>query len=63
MDQKAEIRSYIKYRTRLNIGPKLVYDELFRFYESNAVSLRTVLRWAQKPIRRFVAKRYFESLQ
>ena len=40
MDQKAEIRSYIKNRI---IDPK--YDEHCRIDGSNAVSLHTVLRW------------------
>ena len=44
MDQNmAKIRSYIKNRTRLSIGPKLIY-ELCRIYGSNAVSAPTVLR-------------------
>ena len=43
MDQKAEIRSNIKNRIRLNIDP--IYDEHCRIDGSNAVSLHTVLRW------------------
>ena len=43
MDQKTEIRSYIKCRIRLNIDSKQIYNELCGIYAPQTVSMRTVL--------------------
>ena len=45
MDQKTEIRSYIKCRIRLNIDSKQIFDELCVMYGPQTISIRTVLRW------------------
>ena len=42
MDQKTEIRSYIKCRIRLNIDSKQIFNELFGVI---GISMRTVFRW------------------
>ena len=43
MDQKTEIRSYIKCRIRLNIDSKQIFNELCGINESQTISMRTVL--------------------
>ena len=43
MDQKTEIRSYIKCRIRLNIDSKQIFNELCGIYEPQTISMRTVL--------------------
>ena len=43
MDQKTEIRSYIKCRIRLNIDLKQIFDELYAIYRPQTISMRTVL--------------------
>ena len=43
MDQKTEIRSYIKCRIRLNIDSKQIFKELCGIYGPQAISMRTVL--------------------
>ena len=43
MDQKTEIRSYIKCRIRLNIDSKQIYNELCGIYGPQTISMRTVL--------------------
>ena len=44
MDQKTEIRSYIKCRIRLNIDSKQIFNEL---YGPQTISMRTVFRWVK----------------
>ena len=44
MDQKTEIRSYIKCRIRLNIDSKQI---LRGIYEPQTISMRTVFRWVK----------------
>ena len=43
MDQKTEIRSYIKCRIRLNIDSKQIFNELCGIYGPQTISVRTVL--------------------
>ena len=43
MDQKTEIRSYIKCRIRLNIDSKQIFNELCGIYGPQTISMRTVL--------------------
>ena len=45
MDQKTEIRSYIKCRIRLNIDSKQIFNELCGIYGLQTISVRTVFRW------------------
>ena len=45
MDQKTEIRSYIKCRIRLNIVSKQIFNELCGIYGPQTISMRTVFRW------------------
>ena len=45
MDQKTEIRSYIKCRIRLNIDSKQIFNELCGIYGPQTISMRTVFRW------------------
>ena len=45
MDQKTEIRSYIKCRIRLNIDSKQISNELSGIYGPQTISMRTVFRW------------------
>ena len=45
MDQKTEIRSYIKCRIRLNIDSKQIFNELSGIYGPQTISMRTVFRW------------------
>ena len=44
MDQKTEIRSYIKCHIRLNIHSKQIFNEL---YGPQTISMRTVFRWVK----------------
>ena len=44
MDQKTEIRSYIKCRIRLNIDSKQIFNELCGIYGPQTISIRTVFR-------------------
>ena len=44
MDQKTEIRSYIKCRIRLNIDSKQIFNELSGVYGPQTISMRTVFR-------------------
>ena len=43
MDQKAEIRSYIKCRIRLNIDSKQIFNELCDIYGPQTISMHTFL--------------------
>ena len=43
MDQKTEIRSYIKCRIRLDIDSKQIFNELCGIYGPQNISMRTVL--------------------
>ena len=45
MDQKTEIRSYIKCRIRLNIDSKQIFNELCSIYGPQTISMRIVFRW------------------
>ena len=45
MDQKTEIRSYIKCRIRLNIDSKQIFNELCGIYGPQTISMHTGLRW------------------
>ena len=47
MDQKTEIRSYIKCRIRLNIDSKQIFNELCGIYGSQTISMRTGFRWVK----------------
>ena len=47
MDQKTEIRSYIKCRIRLNIDSKQIFNELCGIYALQTISMRTVFRWVK----------------
>ena len=47
IDQKTEIRSYIKCRIRLNIDSKQIFNELCGIYGSQTISMRTVFRWVK----------------
>ena len=47
MDQKTEIRSYIKCRIRLNIDSKQKFNELCGIYGPRTISVRTVFRWVK----------------
>ena len=44
MDQKTEIRSYIKCRIRLNIDSKQIFNELCGIYGPQTISMHTVFR-------------------
>ena len=43
MDQKTEIRNYIKCRIRLNIDSKQIFYDLCGIYGPQTISVRTVL--------------------
>ena len=43
MDQKTEIRAYIKCRLRLNIDSKQIFNESCGIYGPQTISMRTVL--------------------
>ena len=45
MDQKTEIRNYIKCRIRLNIDSKQIFNELCGIYGPQTISMCTVFRW------------------
>ena len=47
MDQKTELRSCIKYRIRLNIGSKQIFNELCGIYGPQTISMRTGFRWVK----------------
>ena len=47
MDQRTEIRSYIKCRIRLNIDSKQIFNELCGIYGPQTISVRTVFRWVK----------------
>ena len=47
MDQKTEIRSYIKCRIRLNIDSKQIFNELCGIYGPHTISMCTVFRWVK----------------
>ena len=45
MDQKTEIRSYIKCRIRLNIESKQIFNVLCGIYGPQTISMCTGFRW------------------
>ena len=47
MDQKTEIRSYIKCRVRLNIDSEQIFNELCGIYGPQNISMRTLFRWVK----------------
>ena len=47
MDQKTEIRSYIKCHIRLNIDSKQIFNELCGIYGPQIISMHTVLWWVK----------------
>ena len=47
MDQRTEIRSYIKCHIRHNIDSKQIFNELCGIYGPQTISLRTVFRWVK----------------
>ena len=47
MDQKTEIRSYIKCCIRLNIDSKQIFNELCGIYVPQTISTCTVFRWVK----------------
>ena len=47
MDQKTEIRSYIKCRIRLTIDSKQIFNELCGIYGLQTISMRTGFRWVK----------------
>ena len=47
IDQKTEIRSYIKCCIRLNIDSKQIFNELCGIYGPQTISMRTVFRWVK----------------
>ena len=47
MEQKTEIRSYIKCHNRLNIDSKQIFNELCGIYGPQTISARTVFRWVK----------------
>ena len=47
MDQKTEIRSYIKCHNRLNIDSKQIFNELCGIYGPQTISVHTVFRWVK----------------
>ena len=47
MDQKTEIRSYIKCCIRLNIDSKQIFYELCCIYGPQTISIRTIFRWVK----------------
>ena len=47
MDQKTEIRSYIKCRIRLNIDSKQIFNELCGIYGPQTISMCTDFRWVK----------------
>ena len=55
MDQKTEIRSYIKGHIRLNIDSKQIFNELCGIYRPQTISMCTVFRW----VKAFKARKVF----
>ena len=47
MDQKTEIRSYIKCHIRLNTDSKQIFNELCGIYGPQTISMCTVFRWVK----------------
>ena len=47
MDQKTEIRSYIKCRIRLHIDSQQIFNELCDIYGPQTISMRAVFRWVK----------------
>ena len=47
MEQKTEIRSYIKCRIRFNIDSKQLFHELCGIYGPQNILMRTVFRWVK----------------
>ena len=47
MDQKTEIRSYIKCCIRLNIDSKQIFNELCGIYGPQTISMHTDFRWVK----------------
>ena len=47
MDQKSEIRSYIKWRIRHYIDSKQIFNELCGIYGPQTISMHTVFRWVK----------------
>ena len=47
MDQKTEIRSYLKCRIRLNIDSKQIFNELCGIQGPQTISMHTVFRWVK----------------
>ena len=47
MDQKTEIRSYIKCCIRLNIDSKQILNELCGIYGPQTISMHTIFRWVK----------------
>ena len=47
MDQKTDIRSYIKCRIRLNKDSKQIFNELCGIYGLQTISMHTVFRWVK----------------
>ena len=47
MDQKTEIRSYIKCHIRLNTDSKQIFNELCGIYGPQTISMRIVFRWVK----------------
>ena len=47
MDQKTEIRRYIKCRIRFNIDSKQIFNKLCGIYGPQTISIRTVFRWVK----------------
>ena len=48
MDQKTEIRSYIKCGIRLNIDSKQIFNELCGIYGHQTISMRLDFRWVKE---------------
>ena len=55
MDQKTEIRSYIKCRIRLNMDSKQIFNELCGIYGPQTISMRTAFRF----VKAFKAGKFF----
>ena len=55
MDQKTEIRSYIKCHIGLNIDSKQIFNELCGIYGPQTISMCTVFRW----VKAFKAGKFF----
>ena len=55
MDQKTEIRSYIKCPMRLNIDSKEIFKELCGVYGPQTISIRTAFKW----VKAFKAGKFF----